>query len=316
MSKEFKVGTLVVISLVVLYFGFSFLKGQDFMNSESNYFVIYDNVNGLTKSNPVKLNGLAVGRVAHIKILSEQENKLKVTISISNSLEVGDGTIATLKSSGPLGGSEIDLVMGTNKVAYEGGEEIRSHVEGGISAIFQEKGIPMMENISSLLASTDGLVQSVDSVLIRKTIGDLSITMSNLKKSTYGLDKKMAIITNNLVGLSQSLNKMSGTMNSLTEEEIKPLMGKFNGIASKLEKADVEKTITELNKSIASLTTTLTALNEGKGTMGKIMKDPALYNNLNKAITDISELMNHLDKDPRHFFAPLGKKQKKGNVTK
>ncbi len=316
MSKEFKVGALVVTGLVILYFGFNFLKGQDLLSNEYKYHVIYDNVNGLTKSNPVKMNGLAVGRVDGVEI--EQVDgkwKNKVIISVSNEVEVGDGTIAYLKSSGPLGGMEIELVLKSNTVVFEGGEEVKGAVEGGIAAIFQEKAVPMMENVSSLLASTDGLINSVDSVLVGKMVGDLAVTMHNLKVTTAGLDKKMNIISGNLLVLSQNLNALSGTLNTLATDEVKPLMGKFNGIADTLNQLDVKQTVAELNKTVAALNKTLQTVNSGEGTLGKLATDPALYDNLNDALKNVSIMTKNFNNHPKHFLAPLGKKVIKGSPT-
>lgn len=316
MSKEFKVGALVVTGLVILYFGFNFLKGQDLLSNEYKYSIIYDNVNGLTKSNPVKMNGLAVGRVAGVQI--EQVEgiwKNKVIISVSNEVEVGDGTVALLKSSGPLGGMEIELVLKSNTVVYEGGEEVKGAVEGGIAAIFQEKAVPMMENVSSLLASTDGLINSVDSVLVGKMVSDLAVTMHNMKVTTAGLDKKMNAISGNLLVLSQNMTALSNTLNTLATDEVKPLMGKFNGIADTLNQLDVKQTVAELNKTVSALNTTLNSVNSGQGTLGQLVTDKELYTNLNKTIGDLDVFIQNFNNHPKHFLGPLGKKKIKGATS-
>ncbi len=317
MSKEFKVGILVVSGLVILYFGFNFLKGQDLFSNEYKYHVIYDNVSGLTKSNPVKLNGLTVGRVEGVKIEKVGDKwKNKVVISVSNEVEIGDATVSHLKSSGPLSGMEIDLVLKQNTIIFEGGEEIKGTVDGGITALLEQKAFPMMENVASVLSSTDGLISSVDSILVGKMVGDLAITMHNLKVTTGGLDKKINAISGNLLTLSKNMNALSGTLNKLASEEVKPLISKFNGIADTLNQLDVKQTMAVLNETVASLNTTLSSINSGQGTLGQLATNKDVFDNLNKTLQNISILTQNLNNHPKHFLGPLGKKVIKNSPTK
>ena len=316
MSKEFKVGTLVVVGLVILYFGFNFLKGQDLFSNENKYHVIYGDVKGLTKSNAVKLNGLAVGRVAQVEIFMEDNQwKNKVVLSVSNEVEIGDGTVALLRSTGPLGGMEIVLVLKANHVVFEGGETIKGVTEGGLADIFQEKAVPMMTNVSSLLSSTDGLVRSVDSVLVGKMVGDLAVTMHNMKITTAGLDRKMNAISGNLLSLSNNLNTLSATLNTLAADQVKPLLGKFNGIADTLSHLDVKSTVAELNQTIGALNKTLRTVNSGQGTLGMLMKDKKVYENLNEALKNMSILTKNINNNPKAYLAPLGKKNPKNIIV-
>ena len=99
MSREFKVGIIGIVGLLMLYFGSNFLKGIDFFSSTKEYFVIYDNIDGLIVSNPVIVNGYSVGRVSEIDILQEINNKILVSLDINDDLVIGDTSIATLSSN-------------------------------------------------------------------------------------------------------------------------------------------------------------------------------------------------------------------------
>ena len=115
-SKEFKVGLLVAVAAVLLYLGFNFLKGRDFFSSDNTFYTVYDDIDGLTISNQVIINGYAVGRVDKIALLPEQGNKLMVTLKVKKSITVKEGSIPMLADGGLLGGKQINLVLGKGKV--------------------------------------------------------------------------------------------------------------------------------------------------------------------------------------------------------
>ena len=120
-SQEVKVGLLVVVSLLMLYFGFNFLKGSDFFSSNNKYEVTFDNIDGLTPSNPVRINGLAIGQVKKIDILQDQGNKLLVTLELRKEIRVTQGTRAILADDGLLGGKMIHLAIKHGTPVLENG---------------------------------------------------------------------------------------------------------------------------------------------------------------------------------------------------
>ena len=99
MSKEFKVGLIALIAGVLLYYGFNFLKGKDFFSPTNKFYVLYDNVDGLNKSNPVIINGLAVGRVSRIQLLQDAQNLILVELDIDENIQLGDSTVASLSNT-------------------------------------------------------------------------------------------------------------------------------------------------------------------------------------------------------------------------
>ena len=129
-SKEFKVGTLAVTSIVILYFGFNFLKGIDLFKNTNNYYALYDNIDGLTISNPVIINGLSVGRVSNIKILQNNGNLVIVEVSIESDLVLRSGTIARLVNTDFLGSKAIELILSdTSNITYLDGDTLKSEVD-------------------------------------------------------------------------------------------------------------------------------------------------------------------------------------------
>ena len=151
LSKEAKVGLMAVLAMVLLYFGFHILKGSDVFSRTYKYYVIYDNIDGLTASNPVLLNGLNVGRVQEIKLLQDQKNHLLVTLDVQKGIVLPKGTTALLADGGLLGGKVIHLSIGSSSVNLQDNDTLIGKREAGISALLQEKALPLVTHADSLV---------------------------------------------------------------------------------------------------------------------------------------------------------------------
>ena len=159
-SKEAKVGILAIVSGIVLYLGFNFLKGEDFFSPNKSYYAVYDDIDGLDISNSVTLNGLRVGRVKEIRIMQERRNKLLVTLDIDKDIVLGDSTKAILASSrGPLGGKYVMLQVGPVSRVKENEDTLLSTTEQGITDLLKEKAIPIADNLDSTLVNLNQLVK-------------------------------------------------------------------------------------------------------------------------------------------------------------
>ena len=144
-SKEAKVGVMALLAIIMLYFGFHILKGSDVFSRTYKYHIVYDNIDGLTASNPVLLNGLNVGRVQEIKLLQNRQNHLLVTIDVQKGIVIPQGTGAVLADGGLLGGKVIHLSMGTG-APMKDGDTLMAKKESGISAVLQEKALPLVSH--------------------------------------------------------------------------------------------------------------------------------------------------------------------------
>ncbi|RYF39178.1 MAG: MCE family protein, partial [Cytophagaceae bacterium] len=171
-SKEIKVGLLAVVALLMLYFGFNFLKGSDFFSSTKKYTAIYDNVDGLTASNPVRINGLVVGQVKSVEILQDQGNKLLVTVELKKDIRITQGTRAILADDGLLGGKLIRLIINPARPTLDDGGRLIATRESGLSALIRERTLPVLNNVDSLTYQLNKIVGQFDQtgVILNKTL--------------------------------------------------------------------------------------------------------------------------------------------------
>lgn len=304
MSKEFKVGIVAIVSIVILYVGFNFLKGVDFFSPTNSYFITYDNINGLTVSNPVIINGYSVGRVSKIRILQDRGNVILVKIDIDEGLILGKSTKATLANNDFLGGKAIILDIENIDSPLESGDTLISVVDRGLLEIL-DQAQPITDNITTTIKRVNEIL-----VGMQGSGEKISITLDQLNGTLAGVNR---LVSKNEQEVSETISQfkiMSQEINNKLAL-LDPIIQKSSGTLDKVNALELEKTLANLNEVLVNLNTTLVAVNNTDGTIGKAMADDALYNNLNQAILDLSELANHFNSNPKHFLGPLGKSSKK-----
>ena len=305
-SKETKVGLLALISFVILYLGFNFLKGKDFFSPENQYFVIYKNVEGLTAANQVSLSGMKVGQVKKVELIAG--NQVKVTLAIRKDLPLPEGTQAILSSDGLLGGKLVRLYMGQGAKNIAVGGSLTPMSETGISDLIKEKALPLINNLDSLTrslrvvtksfeatgSSVNGLIKNTD-----KTVsllgGTMNSTIAENRASLAGVTANMKSLTSNLIE---------------TEKSLKPLIGKFSSIADSLNALKISQAIATTQKSLEGLQRIMVGIESGQGSMGKLLKDDSLYSNINRSLADLDKLLIDFRLAPKRYvnLSLFGKK--------
>jgi phospholipid/cholesterol/gamma-HCH transport system substrate-binding protein len=305
-SQEVKVGLLVVVSLTMFYFGFRFLKGSDFFNSTNKYRVVYDNIDGLVPSNPVRINGLSVGRVKSIEILQDQANKLLVTVELRKDIRVTKGTRAILVDDGLLGGKLIQLIINPGKPELEDDGFLVAAKETGLSALIKEKTLPVLNNVDSLTYQLNRVVSQFDQtgVMLNQT----------LRSADAGVKTLDLTIAENRAGLKATLSSVSHLAASLveTEKQLKPILAKADTFADSLQGLQLKQTLATVNKTVEGLQRILTDVNNGRGSLGKLTSDEALYRNVNNTAASLEKLLTDLRENPKRYvqFSVFGRKEK------
>jgi phospholipid/cholesterol/gamma-HCH transport system substrate-binding protein len=310
-SQEVKVGLLAVITLLMLFFGFNFLKGSDFFSSNNKYTVIYDNIDGLTASNPVQINGLTVGQIKDIKILQDQGNKLLVTIEVKNGIRVTQGSRAVLADDGLLGGKLIRLGIKTGAPGLEDGGRLVAAKETGLSALIKEKTIPVLENVDSLTYQLNKVVGQFDQTGI--------VLNQTLRSANAGVRTLDLAVNENRAGLRATLDNVNRLSSSLieTEKQLKPILAKADTFADSLQGLQLKQTLGSVNKTVDNLQKILGAINKGEGSLGKLASDEALYRNVNATTASLEKLLTDLRENPKRYvhFSLFGKKDKPASTT-
>ncbi|GAB1444552.1 MAG: MCE family protein [Cyclobacteriaceae bacterium] len=304
MNKEVKVGLFATITLVMLYLGFNYLKGIDFLSATNNYYAIYDNVDQLSVSNPVLVNGYAVGRVSNIKIVQGKENKVLVEIEIDSDIILGDSATAILNSDF-LGSKSILLNIGNKLRPHMPGDTILAEAARGIFDVFTETAEPVANNVQTTLRKLNTVLDNLASNSARLDTLFMKLTY------TPGLVNRTLITTDEKMKELSSSFKLTSDNLSIALSDLRPVIGNFKTFSDTLKQMELNKTVAKTQQTLDNLNGILSKLNNGDNTVNKLLKDDSLYVNLNNLLLNIDTLAVHFNNNPKHFLAPLGKSKKR-----
>lgn len=305
-SKETKVGILALVSFVILYLGFNFLKGRDFFSSQNKYTVIYNNVEGLTSANQVSLSGMKVGQVKTIELI--EGNKVKVTLVIRKDLLLPADTKAILSADGLLGGKLIRLQMGKTNKYVENEGRLLAGSETGISDLIKEQALPLLHNLDSLTLSLRVVTKSFEAT--GKSVNSL-VNNTDKTISTLGGTLGTTITENraSLAGITANMKALSSNLIE-TERSLKPLIGKFTSIADSLNALKISQAVATTQRSLEGLHRIMLGIETGQGSMGKLLKDDSLYSNINRSLVNMDKLLIDFRLAPKRYLniSVFGKK--------
>ena len=303
-SKEFKVGLFMVVALVLLYFGFNFLKGIDFFSSTNKYYAVYNNVDKLTQSNQVFLNGFAVGRVGDIEILQDNGNLVLVTLEIDSDIMLTDSTTAILTGDF-LGNKSILLQNVTGSNILQPGDTLRSNLDRGITDILAESAVPVADNLQVTLRKFNVLVDN----LTRNT-EQLDTIFSRLVTTPYHINRALSTAGNSVQELATDYRVVAQNLNTALED-LRPTMSNLRSLSDSLKVLELGATITKTQAALESFNAALGKMTSDDNTVGKMLTEDELYRNLNTLLLNLDTLATHFNTNPKHFLAPLGKSKKR-----
>jgi len=298
LSKEFKVGLFMVVTITLLYFGFNFLKGIDFFSRSNKYFAVYKDINKLTESNQVFLNGLAVGRVSDITI-DQSRNRVIVELDIDTKINLTDSTEAVLDGE-LLGGRFITLKVFPG-VELSSGDTLRSETAKGMLDFAEPVAANMqttLKNLNTILETLAQNTKRIDTIFL------------NLQTTPALLNRTLATANSNIGDLGSSFKTVAGNLNG-TLDELKPTLANFKTLSDSLKLMQLNNTLNKAQQSLQRINSTLARLSSGDNTAGKLLTEDSLYVNLNKLLYSVDSLAQHFNTNPKHFLAPLGKSKKK-----
>lgn len=303
MSKEFRVGLIALIAGVLLYYGFNYLKGTDVLSKTDRYFVVYDHINGLASGSPVKIKGVQVGRVAWLNF-DQKDQKIVVAMDLQGDIILGDSTIAELSSAGFLGGEVIILAEKVNQDYFGPGDTLIAKVDPGLSEII-DSAKPITDNIqvtvrriNEILLGMEGFGES-----LRSVVGNLDTVLVDVKNVLQENDEKISTTFSRIDTLIMTMNRAVAP--------IEGILANLEEVSETVKDAELQETIANTNILLENLNTTLDSLTNSQGTIGKLMSEDSLYQNLNQTLVDLDKLLIHFNNYPRDFMSPLGRKNRR-----
>lgn len=306
-SKEFKVGLLGIISLGILYFGFNYLKGINLFENTSHYYALYENIDGLTVSNPVIINGLNVGRVNHIDILQDKSDQILVELNVDGDIKLRKGTKAKLINTDFLGSKAIELIISdVMGEYYQTGDTLPSEVDPGITEFLKQSAAPVAANLGITITRLNAILENFkgNSEVINKTLRNIEGMTATLDRDLPAMQHRLIVLLDNLNNNSEELSQMMA--------DIKPLLQNTTQITDSIKALEFSAMMDKTQQLLDNMNANLESLKEGQGTMGKLMKDDSLYLYLSYTARDLDRLLVDFQANPQRYvqFSVFGKKDK------
>ncbi len=307
-SREFKVGGLIIISILLMYWGINYLKGNDIFKENRYYYAIYDNIEGLTVNKPVNINGLQVGQITDIYFHPDLSGRLVVVFDISSKYPIPSNTVAKIHSIGFLGERAIALSLGNSFDMIRPGDTLYSGVESNLTDAVSQQLAPIKEKTEKLLGSLENVIDLLTGFLNKKTQQDFVNTVVNLRQTFENLEKSSESLNRMITANEDSINKFIGNLTFLSQtlaengDNLNNIMSNFSNISDTIAQANISATIIKLNQVMTRTDSIMTKINNGEGTIGLLVNDPELYDKLADASSSLDRLLLDIKYNPNKYL--------------
>lgn len=307
---------MVIGGIVLLYFGINYLKGLNVLQGRNLYYAVYGDVSGINDASPVLYNGMKVGQVIGTEMLPDGSGRIAVSFQIHEKhLKLPKDTKAEIFSSDFFTRS-IRIIQGTSAELAAKGDTLNGGAQLSLTETVNQQIDPLKRKAEGMLANVDSILTSLQKVLnvdarkdIDASFSSLRGTLDNVRNTTQRLDALLAAETTTIHATLENLNKVSGTLAN-NSDELGRIFSNMDSLSASLADGRLDKIMANVTATSDQLKATLAGLEEGKGTMGKLMKDDSLYVNLNQASHQLDLLLEDLRANPNRYFSVFGKKDR------
>jgi len=305
-SREVKTAILAILGIVLFIFGFSYLKGNNLLEDSITLYTKYDNVEGLKPSTPVTVNGYAIGKVLDIYFEDENSGILIVEMSIDTKFKFSKNSKSELFQNGFIGGKAIQILPAyDNAPPVESGDYLISETKEGVMELVNERLTPLQEKIEKVMSETDTLLVGFNNTFDAKAQADLKNSIASLN-ATVNSFNATAKSLNGLIDTNKS--KLDNTLSNFEKTSVN-----LSTMTDKMAQVDIASTVQELQATIKKFDDVIASVENGQGSIGKLLKDEKLYTILSGASKQMEELLEDMKLNPKRYvhFSLFGKKPKR-----
>lgn len=310
-SNEAKVGILVTAALAALLWGLNYLKGKDVFSSDKKFFAVYDNVDGLVKSNPVVMNGFRIGIINSIDFMPDRSGRLVVTLLINKDVFISNDAKAIIYSSDLLGQKGLRVDLGVEQNPAANGDTLQAELQTSLTQKLGKEIGPLKNKTEDLIVSIDSVVSMLHSLFDTQTKNNLRSSISHLNSSLSSLDNMVSTDKGKLNVMLTNLESITTNIKN-NNKQINSILNNLSQVSDSLAKANFASAINNADKVLAQSAAVFEKINKGEGSMGMMVNDQQLYNNLNTSAKSLDDLMKDLKANPKRYvhFSVFGKSAK------
>jgi phospholipid/cholesterol/gamma-HCH transport system substrate-binding protein len=306
-SKEFRVGIIIIAGIALSFWGINYLKGKDFFTSEKLIYAVYDRVDGLAPSNPVVVNGLKIGKVQKLTLLPDHSGRIVVSMHIGSGLKIPANSTAQIFSADLLGTKSVQLIMGNATEDIENGDTLFSAIQKSLSQEVNAQVGPIKEKAENILSSMDSVLAVFRNVFnegtkenLRKSFESIANSLRSVENVTGNLDTvlskqgKLREIFNNLASITANIKD--------NNEKITAMINNFSAISDTLARGNIAGTLENIKKTLDQASVIFQKINRGQGSLGQLATNDSLYHNLNESAEALDHLLRDFNANPKRYF--------------
>jgi phospholipid/cholesterol/gamma-HCH transport system substrate-binding protein len=312
-SKEIKAGLIAILAVIGFVVLFQFMKGRSLFTTDNIFYAKYDNVEGLTQSSPVSINGLKVGQVDKITPQTSKDGKIHfiVKITVDDNFEFSRNSSLEIFEPSLMGGKEMRVNLFYGGPIAKDGDTLKGAFKLGMMNSLSSQVGPVKDQLQTVLHRVDSLMVNANQVMNEQNREEIKILLHNLNKTVGALETTAGSV-NRLVGNNDPKLQKVLDEASLTMKSGKVTLDKYGNLAESIDTQKLNATIANLDNTVGQLNKVVSGIDRGEGSLGKIMKDDQLYNNLNAASNNLNSLIEDLKANPKKYvnFSVFGKNSK------
>ena len=296
-TKEVKIALVAIVGVVILFFGMNFLKGLNLFASTDDYYIDFKNISGLSSSSPIYADGYQVGTVKDVIYDYSGEKDPRVVVAIDKGMRIPAGSSAEIESD-MMGNVKVNLLLANNpRERIMPGGTIMGNVSNGVLS----QAADMIPAIQAMLPKLDSILTSVNTLLADPALAQ---SLHNVQTVTQNLTVSSAELNTLMKGLNRGVPAMMAKANGVLDNT--------NRLTGNLANIDLESTKRQIDQTIENVNQLTGRLNSNNGTLGKLMNDPSMYDNMNATMKSADSLLVDLRKHPKRYvhFSVFGKKDK------
>lgn len=306
-SKEFRIGFLFILATAVLIWGFSFLKNKNILYKEKVLIAVYKNVNGLNSSNPLFINGVKVGQVGEVFFNPSLNGDIIVQLVFTDKFPVPKNSIAKIFSIDLMGSKGVEIQLGPGPEIAVNGDTLLTDVETSLKDAVNQQIMPLKLKAEDLLGSIDTMVIAVQGIFNKEALEDLNAsiksirhTFTNLESTSQNLDTLIIMESGRLSSIMYNIDMITRNLTN-NSNEIDRILGNLASVSDTLARSNISGVIQKINKTFTDLENILTRVDKGQGTLGLLVNDEKLYNDLQKSATELNLLLEDIRVNPKRY---------------
>lgn len=307
-SRYTKLGFLIVASLTALIWGLSYLKGNDFFSRSNSYYVIYNSVDGLLKSNKVTINGYQVGQVRDIEFAPNGSGNLMVTLMIDASFKIPVNSVAQIVSSDIMGTRSVKLVISGEDVYYSPNDTIPGDVEADLKEQVSMQVLPIKNKAEQLLSTIDSAITVLTVILnedarknLTESFANINQTIENIEKTSADLQEIVSTEKGSIQQIVQNFEDIT-TLFKNNSEELENTIVNLSAFSDSLSEISISPIVLNISKATDEILVTLEKLNSDESTAGLLMNDSKLYESITALSNNLSFLVTDIQANPKRYL--------------